>query len=52
MALGALLNWYLISDATLITDGPYAAQEIAMQALEVAENPKIDNYFFAVLLKW
>ena len=44
MALGALLNWYLISDATLITDGPYAAHE-------VAENPKIDNYFFAVLLK-
>lgn len=51
MALGALLNWYLIADATLITDGPYAAQEIAMQALEVAENPKIDNFFFAILLK-
>lgn len=52
MALGALLNWYLIADATLTTDGPMAAQEIAMQALEVAQNPKIDNHFFAVLLRF
>lgn len=51
MALGALLTWYLIAEATLVTDGPYAAQEIASQALEVAQNPKIDNYFFTVLLK-
>lgn len=50
MALGALLTWYLIAEATLVTEGPYAAQEIAMQALEVAQNPKIDNFFFAVLL--
>ncbi len=51
MALGALLTWYLIAEATLVTEGPYAAQEIASQALEVAQNPKIDNYFFAILLK-
>lgn len=51
MAIGALLNWYLIADATLVTSGPAAAQEIAMQALEVAENPKIDNYYFGVLFK-
>ena len=51
MALGALLTWYLISDATLITEGPENAREIAEQALEVAENPKIDNYFFKILLK-
>ena len=51
MALGALLTWYLIAEAALVTEGPYAAQEIASQALEVAQNPKIDNYFFAVLLK-
>lgn len=50
MALGALLTWFLIAEATLETEGPYAAQEIAMQALEVAQNPKIDNSFFAVLL--
>lgn len=51
MALGALLTWVLIADATLITDGAQNALEIAEQALEVAKNPKIDNYFFAVLLK-
>lgn len=51
MALGALLTWYLISEAALVTEGPYAAQEIASQALEVAQNPKIDNYFFTILLK-
>ena len=51
MALGALLTWYLIADATLVTEGPYAAFEIASQALEVAQNPKIDNYFFAVLMR-
>ena len=51
MALGALLTWYLIAEAVLVTEGPYAAQEIASQALEVAQNPKIDNYFFTILLK-
>ena len=51
MALGALLTWYLIADATLITEGPQNALDIAEQALEVAQNPKIDNYFFSILLK-
>lgn len=51
MALGALLTWFLIADATLDTDGAKNAMEIAEQALEVAKNPKIDNYFFIVLLK-
>ena len=51
MALGALLTWYLIADTTLITEGPENAREIAEQALEVAQNPKIDNYFFKILLK-
>lgn len=51
MALGALLTWLLIADATLITEGPENAREIAEQALEVAQNPKIDNYFFMILLK-
>lgn len=51
MALGALLTWFLIADATLITEGPQNAREIAEQALEVAQNPKIDNYFFVILLK-
>lgn len=51
MALGALLTWYLISDATIAVEGPHAAIEIASQALEVAQNPKINTYFFIVLLK-
>lgn len=51
VAIGALLTWYLIADATLITDGPHAAMEIAEQALSVAQNPKINNYIFVVLLK-
>lgn len=51
MALGALLTWYLIADAALITEGPHQAIDIATQALEVAKNPKIDNYFFGILLR-
>lgn len=51
MAIGALLTWSLIADATLDTEGPKNAMEIAVQALEVAQNPKIDNYFFAILLR-
>ncbi len=51
MAIGALLTWYLIADTALITDGAQTSLEIASQALEVAQSPKINNYFFAVLLK-
>lgn len=51
MAMGALLAWYLIADTTLETEGPQNAMEIAEQALEVAQNPKINNYFFVILLK-
>ena len=51
MAIGALLTWYFIAEAVLVTDSPQAALEIASQAVEVAANPKIDNYFFTVLLK-
>lgn len=51
MALGALLTWYLIAEATLIAEGPHNAIEIASQALEVAQNPKISNYMFVILLK-
>ncbi len=51
MALGALLTWFLIADTTLETEGPESALEIAEQALQVAQNPKIDNYFFMILLE-
>ncbi len=51
MALGALLTWWLIADATIVAEGPHNALEIANQALEVAQNPKINNYLFIILLK-
>lgn len=51
MALGALLTWFFIADTTLDIEGPENALEIAEQALQVAQNPKIDNYFFMILLK-
>lgn len=51
MSAGALLTWYFISETTLDTEGPDAALEIARQALEVAQNPKIDSYFFTILFK-
>lgn len=51
IALGALLSWYLIADATLIAEGAKNSIEIAEQALEIAQNPRINNSFFIVLLK-
>ena len=51
IAFGALLSWYLIAEATIITERPKNAIEIASQALEIAQNPRINNTFFIVLLK-
>lgn len=51
MALGALLSWYLIADATMVAETPKNALEIATQALEIAQNPRINNTFFIVQLK-
>ena len=48
MALGALLAWYLIADATIVTENSKSAIDIASQALEISVNPNIDNCFFAV----
>lgn len=48
-ALGALLTWYLMSEAELIIDGPDKALEIAQRALEVAQSIKINNYLFIAL---
>ncbi len=51
MALGALLSWYLIADATIVTENSKSAVDVASQALEISHNPNIDNYFFAVCLR-
>lgn len=51
MALGALLTWYLIADATIVTENSKSSIDIAQRALEIAQNPAINNYFFIVNLK-
>lgn len=51
IALGALLSWYLIAQATMIVETPKNAIDIANQALEIAQNPRINNTFFIILLK-
>lgn len=48
-AIGALLNWYLIAEAKLITDGPEQSLEVAQKALDVAQSAKISNYLFIAL---
>ena len=51
MSYGALLTWYFIAEATLQKEGPSSALEIAAKSLEVAQNPKINNYFFTALFE-
>lgn len=51
LALGALLSWYFIAEATIITENPKSAIDIAVQTLDIAQNPRINNTFFIVLLK-
>ena len=48
-AIGALLTWYLIAEADLIVEGPEKCLEVAQKALNVAQNPKINNYYFIIL---
>ena len=48
IATGALLSWYLIAQAT---EKPQNAIDIAVQALDIAKNPNINNYFFIIKLK-
>lgn len=51
MALGALLSWLLIAEAVMITESPKNTIDIANNALEIAQNPRINNTFFIVHLK-
>lgn len=51
LAFGALLCWYFISEATLIMESPKKSIEILSQALDIAQNPKINNLFFITLLQ-
>jgi len=51
IAFGALLGWYLIAQAALITESPNSAIDTASRALEIAQDPQINNYFFIIMLK-
>ena len=51
LAIGALLCWYLIAEATIIASSTHEAIDVAQRALDIAQNPAINNYFFNVSLK-
>lgn len=49
IASGVLLSWYLIAEIKLITSGTQFALDIAMKALDIAQGPNINNYYFIAL---
>ena len=51
LAFGALLCWYLIAEATVIAGSAKEAVYTTERALEIAQNPNINNLFFVALLR-
>lgn len=49
VATGVLLSWYLIAEIKLITNGTQFALDIATKALDIAQSPNINNYYFIAL---
>lgn len=49
VATGVLLCWYLIAEIKLITKGTQFALDIATKALDIAQGPSINNYYFIAL---
>lgn len=49
VATGVLLAWYLIAEIRLITNGTQFALDIATKALDIAQGPSINNYYFIAL---
>ena len=49
VATGVLLSWYLIAEIKLITSGTQFALDIANKALDIAQSPNINNYYFICL---
>ena len=49
IATGVLLAWYLIAETRLITNGTQFALDIATKALDIAQGPGINNYYFIAL---
>ena len=48
-ATGVLLSWYLIAELRLVTKGTQFALDIASKALDIAQGPNINNYYFIAL---
>ena len=51
LAMGALLCWYFIAEATVIASSSQDAIDTAQRALDIAQNPKINNLYFSVQLR-
>jgi len=49
VATGVLLCWYLIAEIKLITKGTQFALDIATKALDISQEPNINNYYFIAL---
>ena len=49
VATGVLLSWYLIAEIKLETSGTQFALDIASKALDIAQSPNINNYYFIAL---
>ena len=49
VATGVLLSWLLISEIRLITKGTQFALDVATKALDIAQGPNINNYYFIAL---
>ena len=49
IATGVLLSWYLIAEIRLVTSGTQFALDIATKALDIAQGPNINNYYFISL---
>lgn len=48
-ATGVLLSWYLIAGIKLVSSGTQFALDIATKALDIAQGPNINNYYFMAL---
>lgn len=46
VATGVLLSWYLIAELRLVTKGAQSALDIATKALDIAQSPNVNNYYF------
>ncbi len=49
ISTGVLLSWYLIAKIKLITSGTQFALDIANKAIDIAQSPSINNYYFIAL---